>query len=182
MGRRKNKVGKRKSCRCKVGADFSRSEVAPQISVRRGIFRANPCNRFKNYFQGYSTEEAEDSRPREADLVDEYLSRVKKPKLSQDSQSDPELEGQFICDQCEKAFSKQSSLARHKYEHSGQRPHKCEVCEKAFKHKHHLTEHKRLHSGEKPFQCGKCLKRFSHSGSYSQHMNHRYSYCKPYRD
>lgn len=30
-----------------------------------------------------------------------------------------EVEGQFICDQCDKAFSKQSSLARHKYEHSG---------------------------------------------------------------
>ncbi|KAG5890373.1 hypothetical protein JTB14_010874 [Gonioctena quinquepunctata] len=95
---------------------------------------------------------------------------------------DGEIEGQFTCDQCDKAFSKQSSLARHKYEHSGQRPHKCDECPKAFKHKHHLTEHKRLHSGEKPFQCGKCLKRFSHSGSYSQHMNHRYSYCKPYRE
>ncbi|KAI1280677.1 Zinc finger E-box-binding homeobox protein zag-1 [Halotydeus destructor] len=90
--------------------------------------------------------------------------------------------GLFTCDQCDKTFSKQSSLARHKYEHSGQRPHQCDVCSKAFKHKHHLTEHKRLHSGEKPFQCKKCLKRFSHSGSYSQHMNHRYSYCKPYRE
>lgn len=65
---------------------------------------------------------------------------------------------------------------------SDQRPHKCDVCPKAFKHKHHLTEHKRLHSGEKPFQCSKCMKRFSHSGSYSQHMNHRFSYCKPYRE
>ncbi|KFM67857.1 Zinc finger protein 1, partial [Stegodyphus mimosarum] len=91
-------------------------------------------------------------------------------------------EGMYACDQCDKMFSKQSSLARHKYEHSGQRPHKCDVCSKAFKHKHHLTEHKRLHSGEKPFQCKKCLKRFSHSGSYSQHMNHRYSYCKPYHE
>lgn len=27
--------------------------------------------------------------------------------------------GQFSCDQCEKTFNKQSSLARHKYEHSG---------------------------------------------------------------
>ncbi|XP_054161731.1 zinc finger E-box-binding homeobox 1-like [Oppia nitens] len=109
--------------------------------------------------------------------------------ITNDDQSpppDPNLQteglGLFICDQCDKTFSKQSSLARHKYEHSGQRPHKCDVCSKAFKHKHHLTEHKRLHSGEKPFQCKKCLKRFSHSGSYSQHMNHRYSYCKPYRE
>ena len=62
---------------------------------------------------------------------------------------------------------------------SGQRPFPCDVCHKAFKHKHHLTEHKRLHSGEKPFECTKCGKRFSHSGSYSQHMNHRYKYCKP---
>ncbi len=36
-------------------------------------------------------------------------------------------------------------------------------------------------SGEKPFECKKCGKRFSHSGSYSQHMNHRYKYCKPLR-
>jgi len=28
-------------------------------------------------------------------------------------------EGMYACDQCNKVFSKQSSLARHKYEHSG---------------------------------------------------------------
>ncbi|XP_022189022.2 zinc finger protein 1 isoform X2 [Nilaparvata lugens] len=105
-----------------------------------------------------------------------------KRKSSNVDSTPAEQEGQFTCDQCDRAFSKHSSLARHRYEHSGQRPHKCDICTKAFKHKHHLTEHKRLHSGEKPFQCAKCLKRFSHSGSYSQHMNHRYSYCKPYRE
>merc|ERR1712012_1505120 len=90
-----------------------------------------------------------------------------------------EATGVFNCDQCDKTFTKKSSITRHKYEHSDLRPHKCTDCEKAFKHKHHLPEHRRLHSGEKPFQCPKCHKRFSHSGSYSQHINHRFSYCKP---
>ncbi|XP_024117182.1 zinc finger E-box-binding homeobox 1 isoform X2 [Oryzias melastigma] len=86
--------------------------------------------------------------------------------------------GVYPCDLCSKVFQKASSLLRHKYEHTGKRPHECSICNKAFKHKHHLIEHSRLHSGEKPYQCDKCGKRFSHSGSYSQHMNHRYSYCK----
>ncbi|XP_051984995.1 zinc finger E-box-binding homeobox 1-like isoform X2 [Xyrauchen texanus] len=86
--------------------------------------------------------------------------------------------GLYACDLCDKIFQKSSSLLRHKYEHTGKRPHACFICKKAFKHKHHLIEHTRLHSGEKPYQCDKCGKRFSHSGSYSQHMNHRYSYCK----
>uniref|UniRef100_A0A8C2BZ15 Zinc finger E-box binding homeobox 2a n=1 Tax=Cyprinus carpio TaxID=7962 RepID=A0A8C2BZ15_CYPCA len=86
--------------------------------------------------------------------------------------------GMYACDLCDKTFQKTSSLLRHKYEHTGKRPHQCQICKKAFKHKHHLIEHSRLHSGEKPYQCDKCGKRFSHSGSYSQHMNHRYSYCK----
>ncbi|CAO1433969.1 unnamed protein product [Diamesa serratosioi] len=110
-----------------------------------------------------------------------HTTQRRMPKMKSEIPPDSD-EYNFVCDLCDKAFRKQSSLARHKYEHSGQRPYKCIECPKAFKHKHHLTEHKRLHSGEKPFQCSKCLKRFSHSGSYSQHMNHRYSYCKPYRD
>ena len=42
------------------------------------------------------------------------------PKLENSLTSSPEhCEGMFTCDQCDKTFSKQSSLARHKYEHSG---------------------------------------------------------------
>ncbi|CAL8340190.1 unnamed protein product [Merluccius merluccius] len=91
-------------------------------------------------------------------------------------------DGLYACDICQKTFQKSSSLLRHKYEHTGKRPHECKICHKAFKHKHHLIEHSRLHSGEKPYQCDKCGKRFSHSGSYSQHMNHRYAYCSRDQD
>lgn len=39
----------------------------------------------------------------------------KQYKLDQDGQS----EALYACDLCDKTFNKQSSLARHKYEHSG---------------------------------------------------------------
>ncbi|XP_052004093.1 zinc finger E-box-binding homeobox 2-like isoform X1 [Xyrauchen texanus] len=122
-------------------------------------------------FQGELLDSAGDYLSGLEDLTDsESLLTRKKIKKTES--------GMYACDLCDKTFQKTSSLLRHKYEHTGKRPHQCQICKKAFKHKHHLIEHSRLHSGEKPYQCDKCGKRFSHSGSYSQHMNHRYSYCK----
>lgn len=48
-------------------------------------------------------------------------SASKQSSVSTASTSNGQVEehGQFACDQCEKSFNKQSSLARHKYEHSG---------------------------------------------------------------
>lgn len=125
----------------------------------------------KSGFQGELLDSAGDYMSGLEDLTDsESLLARKKIKKTES--------GMYACDLCDKTFQKTSSLLRHKYEHTGKRPHQCQICKKAFKHKHHLIEHSRLHSGEKPYQCDKCGKRFSHSGSYSQHMNHRYSYCK----
>ncbi|XP_075037033.1 zinc finger E-box-binding homeobox 2 isoform X2 [Mixophyes fleayi] len=125
----------------------------------------------KQGFQGEMLDVAPDYMSGLDDMTDSdsCLSRKKIKKTES---------GMYACDLCDKTFQKSSSLLRHKYEHTGKRPHQCQICKKAFKHKHHLIEHSRLHSGEKPYQCDKCGKRFSHSGSYSQHMNHRYSYCK----
>ena len=77
---------------------------------------------------------------------------------SQSSEPSSSTMENFPCDKCEKGFSKFSSLQRHKYEHTNQRPHVCVICTKRFKHKHHLTEHKRLHTGEKPYQCAVSIK------------------------
>ncbi|KAI1884905.1 hypothetical protein AGOR_G00214710 [Albula goreensis] len=132
---------------------------------QRRKYQRKPC------FQGELLDGTADYLSGLEDLTDpeSCLSRKKIKKTES---------GMYACDLCDKTFQKSSSLLRHKYEHTGKRPHQCQICKKAFKHKHHLIEHSRLHSGEKPYQCDKCGKRFSHSGSYSQHMNHRYSYCK----
>lgn len=50
--------------------------------------------------------------------IEEEATVLKKSKLKQGAEF-KEGEGQFVCDQCDKTFVKQSSLARHKYEHSG---------------------------------------------------------------
>lgn len=49
-----------------------------------------------------------------------FVTSSKRAKLSSNSTVDSEIEGQFSCQYCDKAFTKQSSLARHKYEHSGE--------------------------------------------------------------
>lgn len=55
-----------------------------------------------------------DEAPLPADFDDDAALFKKKMKTEL-----KEGEGQFVCNQCDKTFVKQSSLARHKYEHSG---------------------------------------------------------------
>jgi hypothetical protein len=62
--------------------------------------------------RSWKCEESRSSHEDEMHMM--HMHQQKRPSLKQE----PEIEGQFICDQCDKAFSKQSSLARHKYEHS----------------------------------------------------------------
>lgn len=48
-----------------------------------------------------------------------HLHLPKRLYASSDIKEPPNSEGMYVCDLCDKAFHKQSSLARHKYEHSG---------------------------------------------------------------
>lgn len=65
--------------------------------------------------QGMSDSESESRCASSLDMDDGPSS--KRAKLGS-----AEPDGQFHCDECDKTFAKHSSLARHKYEHSGTHP------------------------------------------------------------
>ncbi|XP_060901403.1 zinc finger E-box-binding homeobox 1-like [Labrus mixtus] len=162
------------SCLSTINSTTKRTILIPQLTYTYASTAGNATGVKTVVLNGHTQLQQLDTgsdcvAPAEEDMDPDTAVLAKKPRLEK---------GVYPCDLCSKVFQKGSSLIRHKYEHTGKRPHECPVCKKAFKHKHHLIEHSRLHSGEKPYQCDKCGKRFSHSGSYSQHMNHRYSYCK----
>uniref|UniRef100_A0A8C6PFG5 Zinc finger E-box binding homeobox 1a n=1 Tax=Nothobranchius furzeri TaxID=105023 RepID=A0A8C6PFG5_NOTFU len=153
-------------CLSAINATTKRTILIPQLTYTYATTAGNSTGAKTVVLNGHKEKRSESN----ADAVSTAEEQEAKKRRLEN--------GVYPCDLCSKVFQKGSSLLRHKYEHTGKRPHECSICKKAFKHKHHLIEHSRLHSGEKPYQCDKCGKRFSHSGSYSQHMNHRYSYCK----
>ncbi|XP_074544536.1 zinc finger E-box-binding homeobox 1 isoform X2 [Halichoeres trimaculatus] len=160
-------------CLGSINTTAKRTILIPQLTYTYAATASNSTGAKTVVLNGHKKENLENSSDcvaqTEEGVDPDSAVQAKRPRLGK---------GVYACDLCNKVFHKTSSLIRHKYEHTGKRPHECPICKKAFKHKHHLIEHTRLHSGEKPYQCDKCGKRFSHSGSYSQHMNHRYSYCK----
>merc|ERR1712129_392326 len=75
----------------------------------------------------------------------------------------------FMCDQCDKTFSRAFHLTTHKRTHIGEKSFKCDQCDKAFTASSNLTRHKRTHTGKKPFQCDQCDKTFPRSDKLTKH-------------
>lgn len=108
-------------------------QLNSELSSRSPLLNTS-CSSPNSERRSWKADEAEDSGvsqetyneddlscPPKRSKIQMTLKGLNNALLTTTSSNSPEteVEGQFICDQCDKAFSKQSSLARHKYEHSG---------------------------------------------------------------
>lgn len=81
----------------------------------------------------------------------------------------------YECDVCEKSFSKNSNLTRHKEIHSSVKKYKCRSCKKRFKQKSGLYQHERLHDRVARYKCKICDKKFKQNGTLYVHMKTNHS-------
>ncbi|EZA51915.1 hypothetical protein DMN91_007024 [Ooceraea biroi] len=76
----------------------------------------------------------------------------------------------FPCDLCPKRYPDQSSLARHRKTHTGDRPFQCLECQKNFPTSTALRRHLTLHNSQsRPLPCIYCGRRFMDKRSLTKH-------------
>ncbi|XP_071101482.1 zinc finger protein 91-like [Haliotis cracherodii] len=78
--------------------------------------------------------------------------------------------GLFSCDQCDKVFTLQHSLRRHKIMKHSICKHECTVCKKRFFVPSELKRHMIRHEGERTFQCNLCPQAFYHDFGLRRHL------------
>jgi uncharacterized Zn-finger protein len=66
------------------------------------------------------------------------------------------VDGSLPCDMCNKTFSDQAKLNRHKFSHLAVKPFSCDVCGARLSRQDHLKRHMYMHESTHPLICGTC--------------------------
>lgn len=78
----------------------------------------------------------------------------------------------FNCSICNYSTTKRSTLTRHSYRHTGDKPcGPCEICGRRFTRKIGYKAHMRKHGHSFPFECGICGEGFSNEIAWKSHEN-----------
>ena len=96
--------------------------------------------------------------------------KLKSKRLGNHSNNKPTGEKHFVCDHCDKGFSRKADFKRHLIIHTTEKPFVCDQCHKRFSRKDHLERHLLNHTDEKPFVCDHCDKRFSRKADFKTHL------------
>lgn len=88
---------------------------------------------------------------------------------------------EFVCDLCEKRFTRRNSLSRHIVEvHQKKKSLLCTTCNSTFARKSDLMRHiSSIHHGERPFLCEFCSSTFSQKGNRNKHVRQIHTSIKP---
>ena len=78
-------------------------------------------------------------------------------------------EKHYKCDYCDMRFTKSSDKVRHERIHAKEKPYQCRYCSKSFSWMCRKTAHERIHTKEKPYQCEYCSKGFTNSTDKIRH-------------
>ncbi|GIY52835.1 hypothetical protein CEXT_284001 [Caerostris extrusa] len=83
------------------------------------------------------------------------------------------------CTECEKQYTRPSSLSAHRKTHfMDTKIHECEFCHKKFSVKTNLRHHIMIHTGEKPFECDICVRKFNQKIALTKHRKTHFSHNK----
>jgi len=78
----------------------------------------------------------------------------------------------FICQICEKRFTRVTNIRSHEQMHTEVSRFICQICEKRLTRASYLRTHILIHTGERSFECQLCDKSFTQASNLHRHKRH----------